>query len=285
MPSKYPQYFLTTAIASEGDKTLPPVTSDEAGSGKLSQQLGFPPETSLPLRQGGLPPDRLDMNGVNFLFPQFLLWYQQGGLMNYAAQFDYEAGNEILYNGKKYRCLQPNGPSSSLITPGSNPEYWNLVDLDAVLYTAQSLNSSQQSQARNNIGAAPLASPNFTGTPTVPTPSASDDSTRIPNTAWVQDLIGQSKPSAYIVNSGRSGNSWWREWSDGFIEQHGVCGNSGTFNFVRNFTNVSSICLQGTPTSGGHPDDCYCVLNPISTRQFTVSAWRFGNVSWYACGW
>lgn len=36
---------------------------------------------------------------------------------------------------------------------------------------------------------APLSSPAFTGTPTVPTPSASADSAQIPNTAWVQDRL------------------------------------------------------------------------------------------------
>ena len=36
---------------------------------------------------------------------------------------------------------------------------------------------------------APLDSPALTGTPTTPTPSANDDSTKIANTAWVQDLV------------------------------------------------------------------------------------------------
>ena len=41
---------------------------------------------------------------------------------------------------------------------------------------------------------AALASPAFTGTPTVPTPAAHDDSSRIANTAWVQD------EAAYIAD-------------------------------------------------------------------------------------
>lgn len=43
--------------------------------------------------------------------------------------------------------------------------------------------------ARTNIGAAALASPAFTGTPTVPTLSPSDDSTAIANSAFVQDVL------------------------------------------------------------------------------------------------
>jgi len=37
---------------------------------------------------------------------------------------------------------------------------------------------------------APLASPALTGTPTAPTPSVSDDSTKIATTAFVQDVLG-----------------------------------------------------------------------------------------------
>nr|DAH90057.1 MAG TPA: Baseplate wedge protein [Caudoviricetes sp.] len=283
--SNYPTYLLDCPIAQNGDKTIPPVSGDQAGSGKLSQQLGFPPVTSATLQEGGLPPDRLDMNGVFFLLSQFAIWQQQGGLMNYNASLNYEVGNEILYNGAKYRCMKANGPSGVAVVPGTDESTWKLMDLQAVLFVAQALEQAQKNQALLNIGAAPLNSPAFTGTPTTPTPASSDNSDKICNTAWVRQFVGASQPSAYVVQSSRSGNSWWRKWSDGFIEQHGVCGNSGTFNFATSFTNLSSISLQGTPTSGGHPDDCYCVMNAISTSQFTVSAWRFGNVNWYACGW
>lgn len=37
---------------------------------------------------------------------------------------------------------------------------------------------------------APIASPTFTGVPSAPTPSVSDDSTRIATTAFVQDVLG-----------------------------------------------------------------------------------------------
>lgn len=128
MSSNYPQNFLSSVLAAGGDFTIPPVTAASAGSGKFSQQNGFPPETSKPLSQGGFPPDRRDFNGVLNLLSQFIVWYQQGGLLNYSAQFDYEVGNEILFNGVKYRCLQTNGPASSAVTPGSNPSVWKNMD-------------------------------------------------------------------------------------------------------------------------------------------------------------
>lgn len=126
--SNYPQNFLSAVLASQGDFTIPPVTAEDAGSGKFSQQEGFPASTSQPLTQGGFPPDRLDFNGAFNLLSQFIVWYQQGGLLNYSSQFDYEIGNEILFNGVKYRCLQANGPASSAVTPGSNPSVWKNMD-------------------------------------------------------------------------------------------------------------------------------------------------------------
>ena len=54
-----------------------------------------------------------------------------------------------------------------------------------------------------NLKFAPLASPALTGTPTAPTPSAGDDSTKIATTAYVQDaLAGGGGSGAYLPLSG-----------------------------------------------------------------------------------
>ena len=54
--SNYPQYFLQTPIAVEGDKTVPPATSQEAGTGRLSQSDGLTNVNSMPINEGGIPP-------------------------------------------------------------------------------------------------------------------------------------------------------------------------------------------------------------------------------------
>lgn len=58
---------LTTVVipqpfASEGDKNVIPVA--DGGTNAASWNLGFPPKTSLPYDEDGLPPDRYDFNGV-----------------------------------------------------------------------------------------------------------------------------------------------------------------------------------------------------------------------------
>ena len=153
--SNYPTDRLYTAIAASGNKTIPPETAAAAGSGRLSQQEGFGVVNSQPLTQGGIPPFRQDFNGIFNLFSQFLLWYQQGGIMKYNAALDYEVGNEIIYQNNKYRCIQANGPASTVKAP-TDAAYWEkLVNTPgAVLYNqVQSLSAAEKLQACNNIGA------------------------------------------------------------------------------------------------------------------------------------
>lgn len=153
--SNYPTDKLTCVFAVNGDKKLPPATAVLAGSGRASQNEGFKIENSKPLSQGGIPPFREDFNGIFNLFSQFLVWYQQGGVMQYDNSLDYEVNNEVYYNGLKYRCIQNNGVSSTVALP-TDTTYWERIHNygDPVRYnTVQSLSSAQQSTARTNINA------------------------------------------------------------------------------------------------------------------------------------
>ena len=153
--SNYPSNKITSRFAKNGNKKVPPATAALAGSGRASQLKGFKKINATPLGQGGIPPYREDFNGIFYLFSQFLLWYQQGGIMNYDATLDYEVNNEIYYNGTKYRCIQNNGVSSTVKAP-TDTAYWEVINNfgDPVRYnTVQSLSVSQQLQARTNIGA------------------------------------------------------------------------------------------------------------------------------------
>ena len=127
--SNYPRYLMHSPIGSQGDFVIPPKTATEAGLGRLSQQNGWGVENSKPVEQGGIPPFRTDFNGALYLLSQLVFWYQQGGIMNYSATIDYEVGNEVLQNGTKYRCLQPNGPSTQAVAPGTNRAVWRNMDI------------------------------------------------------------------------------------------------------------------------------------------------------------
>lgn len=122
MTTKYPKFMLSGVIAENGDYSLP--QAEKPSNGRFSISKGFDVENSLPLDQGGIPPFRQDFNGMAYLLSQFLVWYQQGGLMNYSASLDYEEGNEINHKGKKWRCVKANGKNSKLVEPSTNSDYW-----------------------------------------------------------------------------------------------------------------------------------------------------------------
>ena len=72
-------------FAQHGNKNDIPDSQTQAGNGQASWNSGFPPETSLPVSGGGIPPSRPDMNGVLNVatFPQF--FFEQGGFYTYDA--------------------------------------------------------------------------------------------------------------------------------------------------------------------------------------------------------
>ncbi len=133
--SKYPQYLLTSAIAVDGDKVVPPADSQTAGTGRLSQEEGWTDVNSMPISEGGIPPKREDFNGALYLLSQFLVWYQQGGIMRYTSSLVYEPGNEVFHNGVKYRCLIENGTGTGkgVVAPGSDKTVWVSRDAPSVL--------------------------------------------------------------------------------------------------------------------------------------------------------
>ena len=126
--SNYPKYLLTQALSASGDMTIPPATASEAGEGRLSQEKGWGSINSTPLENGGIAPFREDFNGMMYLVSQFLLWYQQGGVMNYSSSLPYEEGNEVLLNGVKYRALKANGGTVAAVVPGTDPTTWRNLD-------------------------------------------------------------------------------------------------------------------------------------------------------------
>ena len=53
--------------------------------------------------------------------------------MEYSAEFDYEVGNEVFYQGKKYRCLIENGKSSRIVIPTADKKTWRNMDAPSVI--------------------------------------------------------------------------------------------------------------------------------------------------------
>ena len=114
--------YLAQAFANNGAKATIPNTTTTAGRASLSQ--GFPTETSMPLAQGGVPPKREDFNGILYTLSSYALFQQAGGKFTYDARVDYTPPAIIFYGSDLWWCVQANGASTLVVTPGTNTSYW-----------------------------------------------------------------------------------------------------------------------------------------------------------------
>lgn len=123
--------IMALPFATNGDKATIP-SSPVFGRASLSD--GFPIETGLDLSEGGVPPDRLDFNGILHLLSQFAYWVQSGGVPTWNNTLDYVPPARVAgSDGKFYKCVAQSGPTIEDIGPKDptvegNTDYWILDD-------------------------------------------------------------------------------------------------------------------------------------------------------------
>lgn len=102
-------------------RTIPEQPATGTGTGAASQSGLFPAETSLPVASGGLPPSRLDFNGLFKVLGASQYFQQRGGVWAWDNSYDYDASALVSYSGAVYVALAPSGPSESVgaVTPGT----------------------------------------------------------------------------------------------------------------------------------------------------------------------
>lgn len=122
-------------------------------------------------------------------------------------------------------------------------------------------------------------SPNFKLNLTIPRGKDGADGT----SSWSTSMgsASSSKP-AVITSSYRSGNTWYRVYSDGFIIQGGRTGNAqtGTVTYPRRFTSaVFTVLLTQQKSTTRYEDKYACqILGTPSVSSFNY-AWGGGYVS------
>lgn len=115
---------------------------------------------------------------------------------------------------------------------------------------------------------APLASPDLTGTPTAPTPTAGDDSTKIATTAFVQGM----KPN--VIKNGEQfqssatslPNSTSFKTVGSFTVEAGIYLFIGSCRFEKNASGYRKFCLSETE-DGGSIGAFNLVMTPPVTNQ------------------
>jgi len=137
------------------------------------------------------------------------------------------------------------------------------------------------SDARTALGAAPIVSPAFSGTPTAPTQADTDNSTRLATTAWAK--------FGFVASTGANGYIKFPTWLGGFIVQWGGA-NSGAAGVAVTFPLAWPIGPKGvwlTPQVAGPRAATY---QSLSGTSFFLQCWDFSGtqqntfVSWLAVG-
>lgn len=114
--------LMSVPFANAGAKNTIPQNTTTLG--KASLVNGFPTETSMPIDDGGVPPQRADFNGMLYWLSTFAMFQQSGGKFSYDASINYDVPSIIYHNGDLWWCLQSNGPATIVKAPGSDANYW-----------------------------------------------------------------------------------------------------------------------------------------------------------------
>ena len=114
--------LMNVPFANSGAKNSIPQNTTTLG--KASLVNGFPTETSMPLADGGIPPQRADFNGMLYWLSSFAVYQQSGGKFTYNSTLDYDPPSIIYYDDDLWWCKQRNGVSTVVKPPGSDSNYW-----------------------------------------------------------------------------------------------------------------------------------------------------------------
>lgn len=132
---------------------------------------------------------------------------------------------------------------------------WVSDDIPATTPVTRSfLTASDAAAARGAIGAAPLSSPEFTGSPKAPTQTVGDNSTKLATTAFIAETF-----------AGTGGGNGYRKLAGGTILQWGVSSSSGAtfltpfptecvyvnFSPIQGDSNPVFVNLTASPTTSG----------------------------------
>lgn len=134
--------YIPLPFANEGQKNEIPV--NDSGTYAASWAQGFPSITQEPLDEGGLPPDRKDVNGVCNKLSAMLIYLQNGGVFTYDASLAASIGGyamgQILYyvSGNSVRILMStkNNNTDNFV---SNPSFIGTSWIDVVMSTSKML--------------------------------------------------------------------------------------------------------------------------------------------------
>ena len=130
--------ILYQPFAATGDKNTILDSPSTTAPQRANLQTGFPPITQIPIDNGGIPPERMDFNGLGYLLSSFYFFTQCGGIYTFNRNVSnaiggYPLGAVLYYtdsNGTTYkvRSLLENNTFDFVTTPSYiDDEHWEYV--------------------------------------------------------------------------------------------------------------------------------------------------------------
>lgn len=107
------------------------ISETTASTGRVSLFNLFPAETSLDIKEGGVAPSRVDMNGLFRIIGDNIFYLQRGGVYNYSSEYDYYAGSIVTDGGRLYVALEQSGPNVGGTQAITDTTYWKDLSGDA----------------------------------------------------------------------------------------------------------------------------------------------------------
>lgn len=111
--------------------------------------------------------------------------------------------------------------------------------------------------------------------------------------ATIQAQLGQLESRRYVKETGKSsdGSSWYRKWSDGWIEQGGYVSKTGsgilTTQFNHPYKEIPVVSVTNVPISNA-TNSAYAnsSIKEVTITKFSKLYWedQGGSFYWYACG-
>lgn len=255
-------------------------------------------------------PTRQERNGLDYVQSYMTNYLYQEGIPEWDGNTVYYIGSLVkLINGTNvnlYQSLIDNNTASL-----SNTSAWlawgfadkTLSNITAIDNNAQTLlnaiyaNKNIAVTHSSGIAAGTTIRPIYVSPSGVATPCTGIDTTNLCCTTKATTVSSASttKP-AVIVENYVNGTSWYRKWSDGWIEQGGLTGQGNYISiyFLKAFSNINYTLTTGTyneTNDNAFSTNVSAIANaPNSSRKltnvgFTLIGWSSGyNTSWYACG-
>lgn len=125
MSIKEPVNLFPSAFCVEGDKNIIQPSGGES-KGIASFLAGFPPATQKRLSEGGVAPERMDINGILFMLSAFSYFQQSGGIFQWKESLNYNVPCIISYEDTFYCAVDESGPGTiaGSVQPGTSEQFW-----------------------------------------------------------------------------------------------------------------------------------------------------------------